>query len=296
MQVRYDFMRASATRRGDAIIARMTSRRPVLIAAGLALIGLPKAQAQQRRSLADPLRVGVDTALADSGLAKALQQGFGRDTGIALKLVRMPALPLLEALERGELDVGITNAVDAEQRLDKQGLVHDRQAIADGEFVIVGPPARGKTPDPAGIAGTRDAAAAMAKIRDAALASAPGDVTFVSAGDGSGTHTAEQAAWRAAKIAPAAPWYLNAGSTAALPALARSRNAYALVERGAWASAGGAPLAVLVEGDPLLAEPVHVMRSFRINHPAGKIFVTWISGPKGRRIVASQRAYRAPAG
>jgi len=274
----------------------MICRRSVVMAAGFALAGAPGAQAQQRRSLADPLRVGVDSALIDSGFAKALQQAFGRDTGIAVALVRMPALPLLEALERGELDVGLTNAVDAEVRLDKQGLVHDRQAVAEGEFVIVGPPARGKTPDPAGIAGTHDVALAMTKIRDAALASAPGDVSFVSAGDGSGTHTAEQAAWRAAKIAPAAPWYLNAGSTAALPALARSRNAYALVERGVWANVGGAPLAVLVEGDPLLAEAVHAMRSFRINHPAGKIFVAWISGPKGRRIAGAQRAYRAPTG
>ena len=94
----------------------------------------------------------------------------------------------------------------------------------------------------------------------------------------------------------AAPWYVSAGSTAALPALARSRNAYALVERGAWAAAGGKPLAVLIEGDPLLAEPVHVMRSFRINHPAGKIFVAWISGPKGRKVVEAQRSYRAPGG
>ena len=296
MQFRYDFMPGSIGPAGRAIIARMISRRPVLIAAGLALTGASRAHAQQRRSLSDPLRVGADAALVDSGLAKALQQGFGRDTGIALKLVRMPALPLLEALERGELDVGLTNAAEAETRLDKQGLVHDRQPIADGEFVIVGPPARGKTPDPAGITGTRDVAAAMTRIRDAALASAPGDVSFVSAGDGSGTHAAEQAAWRAAKIAPAPPWYLNAGSTAALPGLARSRNAYALVERGVWAGAGGGPLAVLVEGDPLLVEPVHVMRSFRINHPAGKIFVTWISGPKGRRIVAAQRSYRAPGG
>jgi len=294
MRFWYDLMRASMTPIGGAIIRRMISRRPLLIAAGVALAGGPHAYAQQRRSLSDPLRVGADAALVDSGLAKALQQAFGRDTGIAVKLVRMPALPLLEALERGELDAGLTNSVDAEVRLDQQGLVHDRQAIAAGEFVIVGPPARGKTPDPAGIAGTRDVAAAMAKIRDAALASAPGDVSFVSAGDGSGTHTAEQAAWRAAKIAPAAPWYLNAGSTAALPALARSRNAYALVERGVWAAAGGAPLVVLIEGDPLLAEPVHVMRSFRVNHPAGKIFVAWISGPKGRRVVAAQRSYRAP--
>lgn len=266
----------------------------LLAAAGL--LGAPAVRAQQRRSLADPLRLGVDSALAASGLAKALQQGFGRDTGVAVKLVPMPALPLLEALERGELDAGLANAVDAETRLDQQGLVHDRQPIAVGEFVVVGPPARGKTPDPAGITGTHDLAAAMARIRDAAIAAAPGDVTFVSAGDGSGTHLAEQAAWRAAKIAPAAPWYVNAGSTAALAAQARSRNAYALVERGVWAASGGAPLAVLVDGDPLLAEPVHVMRSFRVNHPAGKIFVGWISGPKGRRVVAAQRGYRAPAG
>jgi tungstate transport system substrate-binding protein len=296
MRFRYDFMRVPMAPIGGAIIRRMISRRPLLVAAGLALAGGPNVHAQQRRSLSDPLRVGADAALVDSGLAKALQQTFGRDTGIAVKLVRMPALPLLEALERGELDVGITNAVDAEVRLDQQGLVHDRQVIATGEFVIVGPPARGKTPDPAGIAGTRDVAAAMAKIRDAALASAPGDVSFVSAGDGSGTHTAEQAAWRAAKIAPAAPWYVNAGSTAALLALARSRNAYALVERGVWLAGGGAPLVVLIEGDPLLAESVHVMRSFRVNHPAGKIFVAWISGPKGRRVVSAQRSYRAPNG
>ena len=295
MQFRYAFMRGSLATIGRAIIARMISRRPVLIAAGLALVGAPSVRAQQRRSLSDPLRLGVDAALVDSGLAKALQQGFGRDTGIAVNLVRMPALPLLEALERGELDAGLTNADEAEARLDKLGLVHDRHAIAEGEFVIVGPPARGKTPDPAGIAGSRDAAAALAKIRDAALAAAPGDVSFVSAGDGSGTHAAEQAVWRAAKIAPATPWYLNAGSTAALIGQARSRNAYALVERGAWAASEGSPLAVLVEGDPLLVEPVHVMRSFRVNHPAAKIFVTWISGTKGRRVVAARRGYRAPA-
>lgn len=259
--------------------------------------GLPLvAQAQQRRSLTDPLRLGIDTTLADSGLAKALQQGFGRDTGIAVKLVAMPALPLLEALERGELDAALANAAEAEARLDQQGLVHDRQAIAAGEFVIVGPPARGKTPDPAGIAGTRDAASALARIRDAAQAAAPGDVSFISTGDGSGTHVAEQALWRAAKIAPAGPWYRSAGSVTESIAQARTRNAYALVERAAWAAHGGAPLVVLVEGDPLLAEPIHVMRAFRVNHPAGKIFVQWISGAKGRRVVGSQRGYRLPAG
>jgi len=275
----------------------MPIRRSLVLAAASwgALLAAPSVRAQQRRSLNDPLRWGVDSTLVDSGLARALQKGFGRDTGVVVNPIRMSALPLLDALERGEFDAAMTNAEAAETQLDKQGLVHDRQAVALGDFVIVGPPGHGRTPDIAGIANTQDAAAALVRIRDAALASAPGDVVFMSAGDGSGTHVVEQALWRVAKIAPAAPWYVNAGTTTAMVAQARARNAYAVVERGAWSALGGKPPVVMVQGDPLLAEPIHVMRSFRVNHPAGKMFVAWICGPKGRRLVGSLHGYRAPA-
>ena len=277
-----------------AIIGRMFSRRSLLLASlGVPLAASP-AQAQQRRSLADPLRLGADTAVFDSGLARALQKAFGRDTGVAVQLVRHPALPLLDVLERGELDAALCNVPDAESRLDAQGLVHDRRAIAVGDFVIVGPAPRGKDRDPAGLAGGRDAASALVRLREAALA-APGTVRFLSATDGSGTHVAEQALWRAAALAPAAPWYIAADTTRSLVAQARELNAHALVERGVWLAQGGTPLAVLVEGDLRLAEHVHVMRSFRVGHPAAKLFVAWIAGARGRRVVAAQRGYRPPA-
>ena len=282
-----------ARQKGDVIIGAMNSRR-VFLAGGL-IAALPSAQAQQRRSLADPLRCGVDHALADSGLAQALQQAFGRDTGVAVQMVRAPALPLLEALERGEFDAGLCNAPEAELKLEKQTLVHDRRAVARGDFVIVGPAPRGKQRDPAGIAGGRDVLEALVRLRDAAGA-APGALSFVSANDLSGTHAAEQALWRAAKVAPLAPWYVTADPALGLAQQVRARNAYALVERGVWAAQGGAPLAVLVQGDPQLAEPVHVMRSFRASHPAGKLFVEWVGGPKGHRAAAAHRAYRAPGG
>ena len=80
---------------------------------------------------------------------------------------------------------------------------------------------------------------------------------------------------------------------AGFTAQVRSRGAYALVERGAWTAVGGAPLAVLAEGDPLLAESVHAMRSFRVSHPAGKIFIAWIAGGRGRAVVAKHAGYRA---
>ena len=269
----------------------MIARRSLLLAAAGAASGA--ACAQQRRSLVDPLRLGVDTALFDGGLARALQRAFGRDTGIAVQLVRSPALSLLEALERGEVDAGLCNAPQAEARLDEQGLLHDRHAIARSDFLIVGPAGRAKAGDPAQIGGLRDAAQALLRLRDAALA-APGTVSFLSANDGSGVHVVEQALWRAAKVAPTEPWFAAAAPGSALAAHARARNAYALVERGAWNAQGGAPLAALVEGDPALGEVVHVMRSFRVSHPAGKIFVAWIAGAKGHRVAAAMRGYRAP--
>ena len=273
-------------------MAAMVSRRHVVSLSLGAFLSGSSAWAVQRRSLADPLRLGVDPALLDSGLAKALQQAFARDTGIVVQLVRSPALPLLEALDRGELDAALSNAPDAEARLDKEGLVHDRHRVATGDFVIVGPATRPKTEDVLGPPLGHDAVEALGRLRDAA----PGTFTFLTAADGSGTHVAEQALWRHAKIAPAAPWYVSADAGTSLIAQARARGAFALVERGAWLAQGGAPLALRVEGDPRLSEAVHVMRAFRVNHPAGKIFVSWIGGPKGSKVVAAHRGYRAGGG
>ena len=269
----------------------MTLRRPLVFGALAAAFGLPLARAQQRRSLKDPLRLGVDPALMESGLAPALQKAFGRDTGVAVLLVPSPALPLLEALERGEFDAALSNAPEAEETLDRQGLVHDRQPVALGALVLVGPAPTRKIPDPAGIAKMTDVAQALVQLRDAALAD-PQALHFLSAGDGSGTHAAEQALWRAAKVAPAEPWYRSAPG-GGFAAQVRAGGDYALVERGAWVARGGKPLAVLVDADPRLAVPVHVMRSFRVTHPAGKIFSSWITGPKGRAVVAAQAGYRA---
>jgi tungstate transport system substrate-binding protein len=268
----------------------MLRRRP-LLAASLALAASPRLAAQVESGPIVPLRLGVDRALVESGLARNLQFAFGADTGIAVKIVPGAALAVLEAVKEGEIDAALTNVPDAEARLEVQGLIHDRRAIAAGEFVVVGPApmrGRGKPPPfaPSGVA-------ALSRIRD--LAAAPEGLAFLSPGDGSGTHVREQALWRAAGIAPATPWYVAADAKTSFAAQVRARGAYALVERGAWEAQGGAPLAVLVDGDPTLAETVHAMRSFRITHPAGKIFVAWIAGGHGRAVVARHRGYRQPS-
>ena len=264
----------------------MPSRR--LFVAGLTMAAFAAPAAEKPSERGGPLRLGVDRALEESGLAKRLQRAFGFDTGIPVLLVPGPALAVLDAVRDGEVDAALVNAPAAEEGLEQQGLIHDRRAIATGEFIIVGPPPPGparKRPPPA-----HSAVELLERIQ--AQAATDPNIVFLSADDGSGVHVAEQALWRVARIAPAAPWYVSAERAPGFTAQVRARGAYALVERAAWSVHGGAPSAILVEGDPLLVESVHAMRAFRVQHPAGKIFVSWLAGGHGRAVVARHGGYR----
>lgn len=245
------------------------------------------AHAQQRKSLNDPLRLGVEQALVESGLAAQLQKTFGRDTGVAVQLVPGRSAELLESLERGEIDAAMTTTPELELKLEKQGLAHDRRLVAVGDFVLVGPMegTGKKAKDPIGIAGERDVAAALAKLAQA-------QARFIGAPAGTGAHLASLPLWRAAAVAPAAPWFVESKGNPLEQAVAEK--AYTLVERGLWMAQGRKPFAVMVEGDPRLGVEVHVMRAFRVNHPAAKLFGQWVSGPPGQRVADTARGWKAP--
>lgn len=272
----------------------MPNRRSFLLTP-LAVGGpLVDARAQQRPSLDNPLQLGVDRALVEGGLATALQRAFGRDTGLAVQLTAGPSSALLAALAQGEIDATMTDAPDAEAPLVQQGLAHDRRAVALGDWVLAGPlPAAGGRAalDPARLRGGTDLATALSTLAATAAATS---LRFVTPGDGSGSHMAEQAAWRAARVAPAAPWYVQAPPGVPWVAEARRLPGYSLMSRGHWRAEGRAPLALLVE-DPRFTVQVHVMRSFRARHPAAKLFADWVTGPRGRRVVGTLKGWRVPA-
>lgn len=258
-------------------------RRQLLIAASISGVGVVPVVAAQRRSLDDPMRLGVDDALMQSGLARAVEMGFGLDTGIVLKLTAGTALTMLEAAELGELDVVLSNASWLDAQIEKQGLLHDRRPIAMGSLVLVGPTVLAKALD-----ARRDIALALQRLAEV-------KTPFLSATHGSGTQLAERALWRAAAVVPDKAWHQTAAENGSVLSQAKAIQACLLMELGAWlaqSSASASGYSVLVEGDPRLSLLVHVMRSFRINHPAGKLFVNWIAGPKGRQLVTSLRGYR----
>ena len=272
----------------------MTSRRRALLHLAATASGtvVPViAQAAQRRSLADPFRLAVDEALADSGLAAHLQRRFGRDTGVAIALVPGPARELLDALGRGEHDGALLNTPQAEATLDQLGLLRGRQPIARSDFLVVGPTL---------LRPGLDVLGARTQAVSALAALAKAGATFLGATPGSGTQELEAGLWRAAKVAPLPPWYLPSPGRDALAA-ARARLACLLVERGVWAATGSAlrqarDFGVLVEDDPLLRVPVHLMRSFHFDHPAGKLFGNWLASGPGRRAIAAVPAYRPLTG
>lgn len=249
--------------------------------------------ARAQRGGAEPLVLGIEGLALRTGLAKALLVGLGRDTGLQVRTLEGDGPSLVAAIERGECDAILTQAPQAEQLLERRGLVHDRRPVAVGQYVLAGP--AGKRGDPAGVRGLADAAQAAARI---AAAGQQGACRFVSQGGAGPTAVAEAAFWKSAGPVPFGDWMLRAGGAGPADALrqAAEQGAYVLVERGLFAAAPDRRLEILVQGDPRLDAPYHVMRGFRTAHPGAKMLVNWLAGPGGRAVVKRLApAYRSPA-
>jgi tungstate transport system substrate-binding protein len=154
-------------------------------------------------------------------------------------------------------------------------------------FVIVGP-----TDDPAGVAGSTNAAAALRRIAETKSA-------FVSRGDDSGTHKAELALWRDAAIDPrgaSGTWYREVGSgMGATLNAAQAMRGYVLTDRATWVSFGNkGGLDILVSGDPKLFNQYGVIlvnpaRHARAKAREGQAFIDWLIGPDGQAAIGDFR-------
>lgn len=216
-------------------------RGAIVALACAALAALPAAACGDgnQADLGGELILATTTSLDDSGLLDRLAPIFEAETGVNLKVIAVGTGAALRMAEQGDADVLLVHAPNSERALLAAGDAAARELVAYNDFVIVGPAA-----DPAGVAGTSDAAAALAAISDTA---AP----FASRGDDSGTHKKELALWGAAGIEPAGDWYLEVGQgMSATLTIADQRGAYALTDRGTFlAHRERLSLQVAVEGD-----------------------------------------------
>lgn len=191
---------------------------------------------------AETLRIAVTTSFENSGLADVLLPALQQDTGITANLVVVGTGQALRLAEAGDVDAVLAHARDGEDALIAAGHATHRREIMYNDFVIIGP-----ADDPAGVAQTGTAVAALQAIAAAQAA-------FVNRGDNSGTHLREIALWDQAAITPDTVWYrsVGAGMGAALNT-ASAMGAYILSDRATWAAFGNkGDLALLFEGDAAL--------------------------------------------
>src|SRR5467141_133653 len=131
-----------------------------------ALIGASAAPSQSRDVI-----LATTTSTRDAGLLDTLVPLFERQTGYKVKVIAVGSGQALEMGRRGDADVVLAHAPEAERTLSDSGYFVRRRLVMHNEFLIVGP-----ANDPAGLRGMNDAVAAMRRL-------AAGRAPFVTRGD-----------------------------------------------------------------------------------------------------------------
>ena len=263
----------------------MIRRRSIIFAAAVSAAGLIHAQDASDKSIV----VASTTSPQDSGLFVHILPLFKKKTGITVKVVAVGTGRALDTARRGDADVVFVHAKSAEEKFRSEGHGVKRYPVMYNDFVLIGPKS-----DPAGIRGMKDITAALKEIMAK-------NASFISRGDGSGTHIAELNLWKAAGVdidKEKGPWYkeIGQGMGATLTNAAASE-AYVLSDRGTWLSfRNKSDLVIEVEGDKRLFNQYAVMLVNPAKHPniqkeAGQAFIDWLISPEGQKAIADYKVH-----
>ena len=223
------------------------------------------------------------TSTEQSGLFKHLLPIFEKKTGIQVRVVALGTGQALDMGRRGDADVVFVHARPLEEKFIAEGYGVRRHEVMYNDFVLVGPKS-----DPAGIAGGKDAARALGKIREK-------EAAFVSRGDRSGTHFAELELWTAAGVDidhAKGRWYREIGQGMG-PALntAAAMNAYVLSDRGTWLSfKNRADLVIAVQGDRRLFNQYGIILvKASAKRQMGQALIDWVISAEGQEAIAAYK-------
>ena len=181
------------------------------------------------------IRLSTTTSVNDSGLLGAILPVFEDEYGYTVEIQSAGTGKASAAAQYGNADLILVHAKSQEEAFVEagysyvlDGFASERLSFLYNYFVLCGP-----SDDPAGVAG-------MDSVLDAFAAIADGKYTFISRGDGSGTHTKELALWPEAlgitadaeSFVDYTEWYVsaNAGMGACL-VMAEEMHAYILTDK-----------------------------------------------------------------
>ena len=181
------------------------------------------------------LRVATTTSLYDTGLWSYLEPMFEDKYNVELDIISVGSGKAFTLGKSGDVDVLTVHEPKGEQDFLAGNYSSARVPWAYNYFVIVGPPS-----DPAGIK-DMDPVDAFGKLITEGQAN-PDQVKFVSRGDGSGTHAAEQRLWAAAgyeyaDVENSGSWYVEGGGgMGQILVMANDMQAYTLSDMGTFIS------------------------------------------------------------
>ena len=181
------------------------------------------------------IRLSTTTSVKDSGLLDYLLPVFQSKYGYEVEVQSAGTGKAIAAAKYGNADLILVHSKSQETSFVEEGFARvvdgfeaERVSFIYNYFVLCGPSA-----DPAG-------AAACATVKDAFAAIAEGKFTFISRGDGSGTHTKELSLWpedlgitaEVESFADYTDWYVsaNAGMGACL-VMAEQMGGYILTDK-----------------------------------------------------------------
>ena len=235
----------------------------------------------------DSIVLQSTTSTRNSGLYEYLLPLFKASTGITVQVVSVGTGQAIRNAIRGDGDVLLVHAKEAEQRFvaEKHGV--KRFDLMYNDFVLVGPP-----DDPASIRNASSVTEALMRI-------AQSDSIFASRGDDSGTHKKELALWREAGISAeesSGAWYRETGSgMGSTLNIAVGMGGYSLADRGSWISFNNKRgFEILFEGGAVLANQYGVILVNPLKHPhvnvkGGQAFIDWLLGPVGQNAIGAYR-------
>jgi len=226
--------------------------------------------------------LATTTSTRDAGLLDSLLPVFERQTRLHVKVIAVGSGQALAMGRRGDADVVLSHAPEAERALVDSGYFVRRRLVMHNEFLVVGPAA-----DPAGVRGLSDAVAAFRRIAGARA-------LFVSRGDQSGTHQREQQLWKlVAGSGLRDGWYVESGQgMGATLQLADEKRAYTLTDRATYlAWRDKLQLVPMVEGDSLLYNVYHVLElnpknAGRVNLAGGRALADFFVAPETQALIA----------
>jgi tungstate transport system substrate-binding protein len=224
--------------------------------------------------------LATTTSTRDAGLLDSLLPVFERAHPYRVKVIAVGSGQALLLGKRGDVDVVLTHAPDAERVLADSGYFLRRRRLMHNDLLVVGPAA-----DPLGLRGMNQVLPAFTRL-------GAGRATFVSRGDESGTHIIERGLWRRVGIEPRGSWYLESGQgMAATLQMADQKRAYTLTDRATYlAWSDRVQLVPMVEGDTLLYNVYHVMEvnsrnAPRVNSAGARALAEFLVSPEAQRLI-----------